>query len=74
MTTTTEALKAMIKESGLSIRKFAAKHEVTEQLMYQWVSAGRNTKLSTLNKIAEKEGKKVELTYKVVKLCANTPR
>ncbi len=68
MTTTTQVLKALISDSGLSIRKFAAKHEITEQLMYQWVSAGRNTKLSTLNKIAEKEGKKVKLTYKVSEL------
>ena len=68
MKTTTEALKALIQESGLSIRQFAKKQGISEQLMYQWVSAGRNTKLSTLNEIAEKEGKKVELTYKIVKL------
>jgi transcriptional regulator with XRE-family HTH domain len=68
MKTTTEALKALIKDSGLSIRQFAKKQGISEQLMYQWVSAGRNTKLSTLNEIAEKEGKKVELTYKIVKL------
>jgi transcriptional regulator with XRE-family HTH domain len=68
MTTTTEALKALIQDSGLSIRQFAKKQGISEQLMYQWVSAGRNTKLSTLNEIAEKEGKKVELTYKIVKL------
>jgi transcriptional regulator with XRE-family HTH domain len=68
MNTTTEALKALIQDSGLSIRQFAKKQGISEQLMYQWVSAGRNTKLSTLNEIAEKEGKKVELTYKIVKL------
>ena len=68
MKTTTEALKALIQDSGLSIRQFAKKQGISEQLMYQWVSAGRNTKLSTLNEIAEKEGKKVELTYKIVKL------
>ena len=68
MKTTTEALKALIQDSGLSIRQFAKKQGISEQLMYQWVSAGRNTKLSTLNEIAEKEGKKVALTYKIVKL------
>ena len=68
MKTTTEALKALIQDSGLSIRQFAKKQGISEQLMYQWVSAGRNTKLSTLNEIAEKEGKKVELTYKIVNL------
>lgn len=68
MTTTTEALKALIQDSGLSIRQFAKKQGISEQLMYQWVSAGRNTKLSTLNEIAKKEGKKLELTYKIVKL------
>jgi predicted transcriptional regulator len=68
MTTTTEVLKALINNSGLSIRKFAIKHEVTEQLMYQWVSAGRNMKLSTLNKIAEKEGKQVNLTFEITDL------
>jgi transcriptional regulator with XRE-family HTH domain len=68
MNTTTEALKALIQDSGLSIRQFAKKQGISEQLMYQWVSDGRNTKLSTLNEIAEKEGKKVELTYKIVKL------
>ncbi len=68
MTTTTEVLKALINNSGLSIRKFAIKHEITEQLMYQWVSAGRNMKLSTLNKIAEKEGKQVNLTFEITDL------
>lgn len=68
MKTTTEALKALIQDSGLTIRQFAKKQGISEQQMYQWVSAGRNTKLSTLNEIAEKEGKKVELTYKIVKL------
>jgi predicted transcriptional regulator len=68
MITTTQVLKALINNSGLSIRKFAIKHEITEQLMYQWVSAGRNMKLSTLNKIAEKEGKQVNLTFEITEL------
>lgn len=67
MKNTTEVLKALISISGLSIRQFAIKHGITEQLMYQWVSAGRNMKLSTLNKIAEKEGFDVSLEYKLNK-------
>jgi len=61
-----QIIKDLIKQSGLSQKKFAAKHEIEYKKFNRWVTGERNIQFCTLELIAFDEGKK--LTIKIDEL------
>jgi len=66
MTQHQQILKDLVKESGLSNKQFADKHQIEITKFLKWLNGTRNPQFCTLELIAFDEGKKI--TLKIEKL------
>jgi len=66
MTQHQQILKDLIKQSGLSNKKYADKHEIPLTKLLGWVNGTRNVQFCTLELLAFEDGKK--LTIKIDEL------
>ena len=68
MNTTTETLKALIKQSGLSRKDYAKRHNLEYSNLNGWCSGQRIIKHSTLLELAFDDGFKINVVYEIINL------
>jgi transcriptional regulator with XRE-family HTH domain len=68
MTTTTQTLKALVKLSGLSQKKYAEAHGIAYKQFNRYATGRTEISINRLQKIAFDDGLKINIEYSIINL------
>jgi transcriptional regulator with XRE-family HTH domain len=68
MNTTTEALKALIKLSGLRQKDYATKHGIDYKQLNRWTNGHVCIPFEKLQKLAKADNLKINVEYSIINL------